>query len=120
MSSQKHVAMIGNLTFDEPGTGERKENGMEPTIKLIDANKLVYSKTKGIGDIVNRKQIESMEAIDPVHAAGGCYCRECKQGQGAREYPGMIYCKAAYGYRRQNGFCSAGERKEDQQNGKSI
>lgn len=27
MSSQKHVAMIGNLTFDEPGTGERKENG---------------------------------------------------------------------------------------------
>ena len=92
----------------------------EQTMKLIDADKLVFSKAKGIGDIVNRRQIESMEAIDPVHAAGGCYCRECNQGQDAREYPGMIYCKVAYGYRRQNGFCSAGERREDQQNGKSI
>lgn len=85
----------------------------EQTMKLIDADKLVFSKAKGIGDIVNRRQIESMEAIDPVHAAGGCYCRECKQGQDACGYPGMVYCKVAYGYRRQNGFCSAGERRED-------
>ena len=58
------------------------------------------------------EQIKLMPTEDSVHAAGGCYCRECKQGQDAREYPGMIYCKVAYGYRRQNGFCSAGERRE--------
>ena len=64
--------------------GEIRRNGVPHgrriTMKLIDADKLVFSKAKGIGDIVNRRQIELMEAIDPVHAAGGCYCRECKQG----------------------------------------
>ena len=110
---KRKLSELAHLPFDEPGIGERKKTEMDPSIKIIDVRKLVFSKAKGIGDIVNRRQIESMEAIDPVHAAGGCYCRECKQGQDAREYPGMIYCKVAYGYRRQNGFCSAGKRRED-------
>lgn len=27
---------------------------------------------------VIRQNIDDMPTIDPIHAAGGCYCRECK------------------------------------------
>lgn len=55
--------------------------------------------------------IETAPTIDPVHAAGGCYCSECKfwDGYGRCEPPenGLIR-----EYTRPNDFCSYGERRE--------
>ena len=47
--------------------------------------------------------------IDPVHAAGGCYCRECK-GYGVID---LGQC-TTMGARSPDDFCSYGERKEEE------
>lgn len=41
--------------------------------------------------------------IDPVHAAGACYCRECKHWQEHYDY-----CKEFAAERNQGDFCSYG------------
>lgn len=46
--------------------------------------------------------------IDPVHAAGACYCRECKHWQEHYDY-----CKEFAEERNQGDFCSRGQRRED-------
>lgn len=33
-----------------------------------------------------RRIIDDLPTIDPVHAAGGCYCRECESYKKAGEY----------------------------------
>ena len=35
--------------------------------------------------------------IDPVHAAGGCYCKECQYYEPLRDYPDCSK-KLSYGY----------------------
>lgn len=67
------------------------------------------------------EHIQSQPAIDPIHAAGGCYCRECANYY---EYNGWDRCHqetyTAHECRvfsrdlGPDGFCSCGElRKED-------
>ena len=46
--------------------------------------------------------------IDPVHAAGACYCRECKHWKEHYDY-----CKEFAAERNQGDFCSYGKRRED-------
>ena len=114
---KRKLSELAHLPFDELGIGERKKTEMDPSIKLIDARKLVFSKAKGIGDIVNRRQIESMEAIDPVHAADGCYCFECEKFD---RDGGAGFCDRWDKWTLCSDFCSRGQRREDQQNGKSL
>ena len=52
--------------------------------------------------------IKTMPAVDPVHAAGGCYCRECKRFEGD-EF--MKYCGEYGGLVKPDDFCSRGQRK---------
>ena len=51
--------------------------------------------------------VEHLPTIDPVHAAGGCYCRECVYA----EYPTgpNVLCKKFYGARGTEGFCYWGQ-----------
>lgn len=54
--------------------------------------------------------IKSRATIDPVHAAGACYCRECKHWQEHYDY-----CKEFAEERNQGDFCSRGQRREGSQ-----
>lgn len=66
------------------------------------------------GELINEdaKDIDT----DPIHAAGGCYCREC-------EYQNTDSCVSWYeenltyrdrwGINQETGFCSEGQRKEN-------
>lgn len=49
--------------------------------------------------------------IDPVHAAGACYCRECKYADDSDDELRLVWCKANLTYMRFDGFCSVGERR---------
>lgn len=53
-------------------------------------------------------RLNEQPAIDPIHAAGGCYCRECKHRE-------TVLCPMSEVYEypwkdtRDNDFCSRGE-----------
>ena len=49
-------------------------------MRLIDADKIPYLHVDGFGvtSYAHQTDIEKMPTIDPIHAAGGCYCRECR------------------------------------------
>lgn len=58
------------------------------------------------------------QVVDPIHAAGGCYCRECKY---CKPHPTSDQCKICTNKRRcdefhplvsDNDFCSYGRRRE--------
>ena len=55
-----------------------------------------------------KHEIADAPTIDPVHAAGACYCRECKHWQEPYDY-----CKEFAAERNQGDFCSYGKRRED-------
>ena len=95
-------------------------------MRLGDVDKLLYRKRKvmffGLGQddefwgfAVPVEEIDKAPTIDPVHAAGGCYCRECKHWTGIAL--GMR-CKLysfppnAWVYSKPDDFCSRGQRKE--------
>lgn len=46
--------------------------------RLIDANSLNKRHVTNVGDVYLAASIALAATIDPVHAAGGCYCRECR------------------------------------------
>lgn len=74
-------------------------------MRLIDAD---YAKTLWSNDsnisITMRQIFDALPTIDAVHAAGGCYCRECRW---------HCNCKIEYhGQFGPNSFCCAGEPKE--------
>ena len=55
--------------------------------------------------------------IDPVHAAGACYCKECIYStQKHIPYDDAYYCKLHRDLMPLNGFCNEG-RKDDIKNG---
>lgn len=65
-------------------------------------------------------EIDSAPTIDPIHAAGGSYCRECCFGQKPRsEYMqyGYVYCQQRQEYKELDAFCSDGDPREAQGNG---
>ena len=77
-----------------------------------------YKGSTGIERNCNRNFLDLIcdaPTIDPVHAAGGCYCRECKHWTGIAL--GMR-CKLysfppnAWVYSNPDGFCNRGQRKE--------
>lgn len=54
--------------------------------------------------------MKMMPAVDPVHAAGGCYCRECIYA--TRPGDNLVYCDNFERDMMPDDFCSVGERKE--------
>lgn len=58
--------------------------------------------------------LQYLPIIDPVHAAGGCYCRECKDYNADDEWCTVDYPDIEGVHRNQNDFCSYGEPKEAQ------
>lgn len=57
-------------------------------------------------------EIKAMPEIDPVHAAGGCYCRECRIRTG-RETQKTVWCGYHNCSMRKNDFCSMGKMEEN-------
>lgn len=90
-------------------------------MRLIDADKLLNTPIRVTGNIplkngnvqpieaIMVSQIESAPTIDPVHAAGGCYCRECKY------YNGCGLCELHTTRIGGHDFCSYGEPKEQEE-----
>lgn len=92
--------------------------------RLIDANAL-SKKWQGMLDIktgekeeiavykifeILIKRLSQEPTIDPVHAAGACYCQECKYWQEHYDY-----CKEFAEERNQGDFYSRGQRREGSQ-----
>ena len=51
--------------------------------------------------------------LDPVHAAGACYCWECKNNPGLKtRTKGMLWCRQWRKEVKPDDFCSSGEPKE--------
>lgn len=71
-------------------------------------------------------EIEATPTIDPVHATGGCYCRECKYGSKQGGYNSVGEADTCVNCTRlvtqahrglimpEDGFCSLGRPKEAQ------
>ena len=85
---------------------------------LIDKNDLLHEITQDVRPEGNQRAAQLLEAIsnapevDPVHAAGGCYCRECELRKD------NIYGSYCGRYTQEarsvepDGFCSYGRRRE--------
>ena len=80
-------------------------------MRLIDANAINFRLSKDATPSLHVCDIENAPNIDPVHAAGGCYCRECNfwdsDGRCEPLKNGLII-----EFTEPNDFCSYGERKE--------
>mgnify|MGYP004463291017 CR=1 FL=1 len=74
---------------------------------------------EGTIEIYQNEIYQNKPEIDPVHAAGGVYCRECKFAQ-KRGY-GYLFCangdRKYAGWCRDNEFCSRGEKREAEDDG---
>lgn len=67
-------------------------------------------------ELVARRCRDALSA-DPVHVAGGCYCRECKYFIEASDWPIPIggrntQCIKVQSTRKPDDFCSEGKKKE--------
>ena len=53
--------------------------------------------------------IRALPTIDPVHAAGACYCRECRN----YNKPRLGWCSHHMDRENPDDFCSWGQRREE-------
>lgn len=101
-------------------------------VKLIDANKLFQEIEENMhnsphSDPIHTAmhkhehqhflcEIDKQPEIDPIHFAGGYYCKECIYStQKYISYDDVYYCKLYRDLMPLNGFCSEG-RKDDRKN----
>lgn len=63
------------------------------------------------------ESIDEQPIIDPVHAAGGCYCGECKYRTKDTQWTRAGFCgrrdAGPMMIARPDDFCSRGERREE-------
>lgn len=82
------------------------------TMRLIDADKMRGSFRHNLeycDDEDLDEWIDEQPTIDPVHAAGGCYCCECV----CCDRDGAIgYCSIMQHYTSMTAYCSYGEKQE--------
>lgn len=79
--------------------------------RLIDANNLELHKYNSYAEA-----IKNAPTIDPIHAAGGCYCRECQYSHWEQEpcHGKMEYsCSILLREVDKNFYCGYGRRRED-------
>lgn len=95
-------------------------------MRLIDADVLIQ-KIKYLSYDYEKVRIDTITGclltdfisptINPVHAAGGCYCKECVyKEKNNNKNPKDYWCQFHDSYMSLNGFCSEG-RKDDTKNG---
>lgn len=93
--------------------------------RLIDAAALNISKfTRWFDDPNDRKAVERMirdaPTIDPVHAAGGCYCGECEYRTKDTQWTRAGFCgrrdAGPMMIARPDDFCSYGKRRKENDN----
>lgn len=93
-------------------------NGM----RLIDADNFSFAATGLVidgKDYLSREDIsdcvkdeDANPTIDPVHAAGGCYCYECRMRQGL-ETEKTVLCGYHNCAMRKDDFCSFGKKSDN-------
>lgn len=102
-------------------------------MKLIDAHKLETKATKLLFpttmepcgylpypvDAVCVSEIHAMPTIDPIHAAGACYCMECRYCGAPAFTDGVLLCRRGNKPERKNrdDFCSCGKLKGGENDG---
>ena len=68
-------------------------------------------------EILAKETLREVPLVDPVHSAGGCYCRECTYAEHLINGAGKRYELCKYedvdGVRWPDDFCSVGKREED-------
>jgi hypothetical protein len=83
-------------------------------MRLIDADDFIEQAYPLTG--VPLERIKNAPTIDPVKAAGGCYCRECRwYDAGKNDSESWSDCTIRYGKHfnvSPMDFCSYGQRKE--------
>ena len=88
--------------------------------RLIDADSLIERlkfKRRLNGNIPDKcagydsaiAQANKLPSVDPVHAAGACYCRECRN----YNKPRLGWCSHHMDRENPDDFCSWGKRRED-------
>lgn len=92
-------------------------------MRLIDADELVAGLQDGFkhgGFYSNNGIITAVNAsptIDPIHAAGGCYCKDCRYSHYDADY-NKRWCDRDLGSREVkadgSGFCDRGKPREAQ------
>lgn len=83
-------------------------------MRLIDAERVPYLHVDGFGttNYAHREDIENVPTIDPVRAAGGCRCGECKHAV-YRHWANKYECKKVQGLMNfSDHFCGYGEPEE--------
>lgn len=99
-------------------------------MRLIDADLLIKDgwvlERHGVSNhLLSVKSLADVPTIDPVHAAGGCYCRECdswdeENATGRKKLGNYVAPCSVWSdfensytrYTRPNDFCSLGCRRE--------
>lgn len=88
--------------------------------RLIDADSLIERlkfKRRLNGNIPDKcagydsaiAQANKLPSVDPVHVAGACYCRECRN----YNKPRLGWCSHHMDRENPDDFCSWGKRRED-------
>ena len=78
--------------------------------RLIDADALCkVCQASGSECTGNSCEVPTMPTIDPVHAAGACYCGECVE----YNKPRLGWCAFHMDRENPNDFCTYGKRKEN-------
>ena len=89
-------------------------------MRLIDADALIERlkfKRRLNGNIPDKcagydsaiAQANKLPSVDPVHASGACYCRECRN----YNKPRLGWCSHHMDRENPDDFCSWGKRRED-------
>ena len=85
-------------------------------MRLIDADSLTYHLTVNDEDeqvfYVKLEDIDDAPSIDPVHAAGGCYCGECGYLGSDVFDDDLFYCDYCGYSIHKDDFCSYGKREK--------
>ena len=93
-------------------------------MRLIDADDTLDTIEKYCGDYFNhddqsfdknavRIVIKMAETIDPVHAAGACYCKECFHSELNFMPDDTYWCNRCNCVMPLNGFCSEGRKDKN-------
>lgn len=92
--------------------------------RLIDADNLTYH--LAVNDenqqffYVKSEDIDNAPTIDPVHAAGGCYCGECEYRTKDTQWTRAGFCgrrdAGPMMIARPDDFCSYGKRRKENDN----
>lgn len=79
----------------------------------------INSTDKGMFTVGIKQAVDEMPTIDPVYAAGGCYCREClkKDTESCPMVEFEYVCpedreRTLFTANYDDGFCNYGERRE--------